>query len=112
MSAGEIFEEIGRTRVRLSHSLMLLDREYALRHRFLRCARLLHETGADPRRMGAAASENILPLSLIGIGLAWLTFVARRDQGDGSPLLRGLAHLKDLVRRSSRPQSSRLSSFE
>lgn len=98
MSAVRIMDDIARTRARLSHSLMLLDREYGLRHLFLRGTRLLHETGADPGGMREAARENILPLSVIGIGLAWLTFAARREQGDGSPVPQGLAHLHDLVR--------------
>lgn len=98
MSAADLLEDIGRTRARLSHSLMLLDREYALRYLFLRGTRVLQETAGDPGLIGKAARENILPLSLIGIGLAWLTVGGRRQHGDVSPLLRGLAHVQDLVR--------------
>lgn len=97
MSVAAILEDIARTRARLSHSLMLLDREYGLRHLFLRGTRLLRETGADSGRISEAARENILPLSLIGVGLAWLTLAARRGDGSGSMLLRGLAHLQDVA---------------
>ena len=93
MNSAAIQDEIA-----LSHSLMLLDREYGLRHLFVRGTRLLQETGGDPGRARAAVRENILPLSLIGIGLAWLTVAVRSEHADGSALLRGFAHLQDIAR--------------
>lgn len=99
LSAAEIADEIVRTRARLSHSLMVLDREYALRNAFVHGTRLLHGTQLDPGNMREAVRRHILPLSLIGIGLVWLTLAGRQENTDvAGRFLRGLAHVQRLGR--------------
>ena len=84
-SAAEIAAEIERTRVRLSHTLAALDREYAVRHLVVRAVRAVE--GAEPGAGQAVAGlrRNVVPLSLIGLGIGWLLYA---DHGPGAPLVR------------------------
>jgi len=100
VSSAEIAEAIAKSRARLAHTLAVLDREYALRHLFVRGTRMLRHHG-NPG--GATLRErmrgNILPLAAIGIGLVWLTLVGRRDGAPfGRRLVDGLTHLQELAR--------------
>jgi hypothetical protein len=98
LSVAELQEEIGRTRARLSRGLAVLDREYALRHLLVRGTRLVRETELRPGAVAAKLRHEILPLALVGVGLAWLV-LGRKEGGD---LLRrladGLAHLQSLAK--------------
>ncbi len=99
VSAAAIAAEIARTRARLSHSLAVLDREYALRSAFVHGTRMLHATEPDAGRLREALRRQILPLSLIGAGLAWLTLAGRRADGDAAGrLLRGITQLQQFAR--------------
>jgi hypothetical protein len=100
VSAAEIAEAIAKSRARLAHTLAVLDREYALRHLFVRGTRMLRRHG-DPG--GATLAErmrgDILPVAVLGIGLAWLTLVGRRDGAQlGRRLIEGVTHLQALAR--------------
>jgi hypothetical protein len=96
LSAIEIADQIARTRGRLSHSLMVLDREYALRNAVVHGIRLLHMPEADKRDAREMALRRVVPLSFIGAGLAWLLFI---ENGDVTGrLLRGIAHIRRLAR--------------
>jgi hypothetical protein len=100
VSAAEIAEAIAESRARLAHTLAVLDREYALRHLFVRGTRVLRR---HPDPGGAPLRErmrgDILPLAVIGIGLAWLTLVGRRDGAQlGRRLIDGVTHLQALAR--------------
>ncbi len=87
LSVAELEEEIAATRARLSHGLAVIDREYALRPILLRSWRLAHGRGLHPHAVASALRQDMLPLALIGAGLAWLAF-GRKESGD---LLRRLA---------------------
>jgi hypothetical protein len=95
-SAAEIADQITHTRARLSHSLMVVDREYGLRNAVVRGVRLLHMAEADGLGVREMARRHAVPLSLIGAGLAWLTFT---EHGNVTArLLHGLAHVQRLGR--------------
>ena len=100
VSAAEIAAAIAQSRARLAHTLAVLDREYALRHLFVRGTRMLRQgnelgAGAFRERM----RSDILPLALIGVGLAWLALVGRRDGAQlGRRLIDGVAYLQELAR--------------
>lgn len=99
VSAAEIAQAIARSRERLGHSLATLDREYALRHLVVRGARMLHSGEWRHTSVSAAIRRDMLPLSLVGLGLAWLTLVERRDGAQvARRLIERLAHLQQLAR--------------
>lgn len=99
LSAAEIAQAVVRSRERLGHSLAKLDSEYALRHLFVRGTRLLRAGEWRGAAVSDAIRRDILPLSLVGLGVAWLTFVERRNGAKPVPrLLEGLAHLQQLAR--------------
>lgn len=68
-----IEHDIEQTRMRLSHDLAMLDREYALRNVFVHALRFVSQ-GKNAPSLAAAARNNVLPLGLIGIGFAWIVF--------------------------------------
>jgi hypothetical protein len=98
LSLAELETEIARTRARLSQTLAALDREYALRHLFVRSTRLVREGRLEPGVIAKMAQREILPLAVIGAGLAWLA-LGRTESGD---LLRrlsdGLGHALSIAR--------------
>jgi hypothetical protein len=100
VSTADIAQAIARSRARIAHTLSVLDREYALRHLFVRGTRMLRHPGD----LGGAAlreriHSDVLPLALIGVGLAWLTLVGRQEGAQlGRRLADGLAHLQALAR--------------
>lgn len=80
MSRGRTFKDaalledaIGRSRLRLSRDLAALDREFALRSLFVHALRLF-SGGQGAPALRDAVRQNAVPLGLIGIGLAWMTF--------------------------------------
>jgi hypothetical protein len=91
LSAVEIADQIAHTRARLSHSLMVLDREYALRNALVHGVRFLHMTELDKRHVREIAVRHVVPLSLIGVGLAWLLFIENSDVT--GRLVRSIAHV-------------------
>jgi hypothetical protein len=100
VSAAEIAEAIVKSRARLARTLAVLDREYALRHLFVRGTRMLrHKTDLGAGAFPKAMRSGILPLALIGLGLAWLALVGRREGAQlGRRLIDGLTHLQELAR--------------
>lgn len=96
LSAAEIADQIARTRARLSHSLMILDREYALRNAVVHGFRLLHGSEGDVRHVGDMARRHIVPFSLIGAGLVWLAFAGKDDVA--GRLLRAIGRVQRLGR--------------
>ena len=83
---------IAETRRRLSATLARLDRDYALRAVLLHGRDVLYPTLAMP------PTRELLPLSLVGVGLAWLMLA----RGNGDPARRladGLAKLRQLAPR-------------
>lgn len=98
LSAAEIAAEIARTRSRLSRSLATLDREYALRHVFVRSLRMVHDGKLDVGSLAQGVQKNIVPVALIAAGLAWVALAGRGGASalvdrlaDGIALLKGLA---------------------
>lgn len=77
-SSDEIARDIVSTRVRLSRTLAVIDGEYALRNLFVHGVRLAGEGKGSPA-VADVLKRNAVPLSLVGIGVAWMAFC---DQGD------------------------------
>ena len=100
VSAAEIADAIVQSRARLARTLAVLDREYALRHLFVRGTRMIrHNTDLGAGALPKAMRSDILPLALIGLGLAWLALGGRREGAQlGRRLIDGLAHLQELAR--------------
>jgi hypothetical protein len=100
VSTAEISAAIAQSRARLAHRLAVLDREYALRHLFVRGTRMIrHHGDLDAASLRERMRSDVLPLALIGLGLAWLTLVGRRDGAQlGRRLIDGLSHLQELAR--------------
>jgi hypothetical protein len=96
LSAAEIADQIAHTRARLSHTLTVVDREYGLRNAVVHGVRMLHMAEADGLGVREIARRHVVPLSLIGAGLAWLTFTGHG--GVTARLLHGLAHVQRLGR--------------
>ncbi len=94
LSAAEIAAEIARTRSRLSHSLAMLDREYALRHLFVRGLRIAHDGVFDAGSVAQGVRKDIVPVALISTGLAWIALAGR---GGGGRLLDQLGDVVTLV---------------
>ncbi len=94
LPAAEIATEIARTRSRLSHSLAMLDREYALRHLFVRGLRIAHDGALDAGSFAQGVRKNIVPVALIWTGLAWIALAGR---GGGRRLLERLGDVIALV---------------
>lgn len=84
MSAAEIEQNIAAARSRLSHDLAALDREYALRNLFVHGLRMTRDGTASTTTLVEAASRNIVPLGLIGIGFAWLMFAGHNAKESSS----------------------------
>lgn len=78
VTSAEIARDIVETRSRLSRSLAVLDREYALRNLFVHAVRVVGEGKSAPA-IADAVKRNAVPLSLVGIGLAWMAFARRGD---------------------------------
>lgn len=97
-SVAELEAEILRTRERLAHGLAALDREYGLRHLLVRGTRLVRGAEHQPGVLAETVRREILPLALIGTGLAWLA-LGRKESGD---LLRRLldsaSHVQNLAK--------------
>jgi hypothetical protein len=99
LTAAEIAIEISRTRARLSRGLAVLDRDYALRHLIVRTVRFVRHPAGNAAAIKEALSRDVVPLSLIGIGLGWLSFAGSRTGGDLLGRLMGaLRSLEQLAR--------------
>jgi hypothetical protein len=101
LSAREIADEITRTRARLSHTLALADREYALRNLFVHGLRAARDAKVDRSHLAEEIRGKAVPFVLIAVGVAWLTF----GRAQGADLLRRLsrafAHVQDFARQLS-----------
>jgi hypothetical protein len=80
LSSKEIAREIARTRERIGKTLGVLDREYALRHLFVRAARLARHREGSARAIREALEKEALPIAIVGLGLGWLS-LSRRAEG-------------------------------
>jgi hypothetical protein len=89
--SAEIARDMAATRARLSDTLSVIDREYALRNLFVHGVRLAGEGKGAPA-VADALKRNAVPLSLVGIGVTWMAFanqggdILRRfkDAADGA----------------------------
>jgi len=94
----DLISEISATRARLSRRLSVLDRDYALRHLFVRVTRFARH----PQSFAAAREKlrrDAVPLGLIGIGLGWLSYAGRANSGEVlHRIMTGIASLQDLAR--------------
>jgi hypothetical protein len=101
LTAVEIAIEISRTRARLSRGLAVLDRDYALRHLVVRTVRFVRHPEGSAAAIRETLSRDVVPLSLIGIGLGWLSFAGSHTGGDLLGRLVGaLRSLEQLARDS------------
>lgn len=97
VSADEIATEIAATRLRLSQSLVALDREYALRHLAVRAIRMARTGDFDRTAVTTALRRDALPFGLIALGLFWL--VSRGNgSGAGARILSTIAQFEQLAR--------------
>jgi hypothetical protein len=82
LSSAEIVAEISRTRARLSRSLAVLDREYALRHLVVRMSRFVRHAETSAVAIGETVGPEVVPLTLIAIGFGWLGLAGKTaDRG-------------------------------
>jgi hypothetical protein len=97
MSADQIAAEITQTRLRLSQHLVALDREYALRHLFVRATRLAWSGDFDRAKLATTLRRDAAPFGLIALGLFWL---ASRGGGAGvgGRVLAALTEIEQLAR--------------
>jgi len=58
----------------MAKTLGVLDREYALRHLFVRASRLARRPEGGTRILQEALQHDALPIAAISLGLGWLSF--------------------------------------
>jgi mono/diheme cytochrome c family protein len=78
LGSADIAQDMVATRARLSRALAVIDREYALRNLFVHSARPAAEGKGAPA-VASALKRNAVPLSRVGIGIAWMAFANRED---------------------------------
>jgi hypothetical protein len=71
---------MAQTRARMARTLGVLDREYALRHLFVRASRLARHPEGSARVVQDALRHDALPIAAITLGLGWLSF-SRKPAG-------------------------------
>ena len=71
---------MAQTRARMATTLGVLDREYALRHLFVRATRLARHPEGSARVVQDALRHDALPIAAITLGLGWLSF-SRKPAG-------------------------------
>jgi hypothetical protein len=82
LSSRDIAQEITRTRARMGKTLGALDREYALRHLFVRAVRLARHPEGSARAVRQVLHQEALPIAVVGLGLGWLSLSRRWDGTD------------------------------
>ena len=80
LTSAEIVHDMAQTRARMARTLGVLDREYALRHLFVRASRLARHPEGSARVVQDALRHDALPIAAISLGLGWLSF-SRKPAG-------------------------------
>jgi len=96
--------EIERVRARLSRTLALMDRGYAVRPILLRSVRAVRSIERQPGGVVEELRRDILPLSLVGIGLLWLALGRKEGAAQLRRLLDSLVRVEHAVWQSIAPQ--------
>jgi hypothetical protein len=80
LTSAEIVHDMAQTRARMARTLGVLDREYALRHLFVRATRFARHPEGGAHVIQDALRHDALPVAAIALGLGWLSF-SRRPAG-------------------------------
>lgn len=88
LTSADLARDMAQTRARMAKTLGVLDREYALRHLFVRATRLARHPEGGARVVQEALQHDALPIAAISLALGWLSF--SRKPG-GKDLLARLA---------------------
>lgn len=74
LTSAEIAQDMAQTRARMARTLGVLDREYALRHLFVRATRLARHPEGSARVVQDALRHDALPIAAVALGFGWLSF--------------------------------------